>query len=155
MLSENKWLQYGKEGLDVQGIVIHNTANPEMSAQELFDYLNNECKLSTGTHYFVDHKGIIEVMPLTWKTYTTGKGEDWCFKHCIAIEICDNYNDDLYQKGQINANKLIKALLKKYKLTEYDIYFHHDFNERFYCPHVLLDKYGNVKSYVMNEIRED
>lgn len=151
MLKEEKWSQYGQEGLSVGGIVLHNTSNITMSAQELFEYLENECKDSTGTHFLVDHNEVVEVMPLTWKTWSTGKGNDWAFKHCIAIEICDNINDELYKKGQDKAIELIKTLKSTYNLTNDDIYFHNDFNERFYCPHILLDKYGSAKRFCIEE----
>lgn len=154
MLSENKWAQYGADGLDVQGIVLHNTGNVEKSAQDLFDYMENECKLSTGTHYFVDHNGVVEVLPLTWRTWTTGKGNDWAFDHCIAIEICDNLNDSLYKQGQDNAVALIRELMSTYHLGMDDIYFHNDFNNRVYCPHILLDRYGSAQGFYLNEILE-
>lgn len=152
MLDENKWVQYGADGLNVQGIVLHNTGNTDMSAQDLFNYLNNECVTSQCTHFFVDHENTIEVMPLSWKTWSTGKGNDWAFHHCIAIEICDNLNDELYKQGQDNAVVLIKRLMEEYNLTTNDIYFHNDFNNKFYCPHILLDRYGSAKRFCIEEL---
>lgn len=155
MLTENKWTQYGKDGLDVQGIILHNTGNTSMSASQLFDWLQYKSKKSAGTHFLVDHEGVIEVMPLTWRTWTTGKGNDWAFDHCIAIEICDNLNDELYRQGQDNAVRLIRQLMSQYDLKPTDIYFHNDFNERTYCPHILLDRYGSAISFYYSEIMED
>ena len=96
MLDKNKWSQFGKERLEPTCITIHNTGNYDMTARELFDYLNNECLTSQGCHFLVDDKEIIEVMPLNWKTYHTGKGEDYAFNKSIAIEICSNLDDKLY-----------------------------------------------------------
>ena len=42
----------------------------------------------------------------------------------------------------------IKTLLDKYNLTTKDIYFHNDFNTRTYCPHKILDYYGNKKNFI-------
>ena len=154
MIDPKKWNQYGMDGLDVKGIIIHNTGNTDMSAQQLFDYMENDCKYSTGTHYFVDHEGVVEVLPLTWRTWTTGKGNDWAFDHLIAIEICDNLNDDLYKQGQDNAVALIRQLMATYGLGMEDIYFHNDFNSRVYCPHIILDRYGSAQSFYLNEIME-
>lgn len=155
MLSENKWAQYGKDGLEVEGIILHNTGNVNMSALQLLDYMENDCKYSTGTHYFVDHNGVVQVLPLTWRTWTTGKGNDWAFDHCIAIEICDNLNDELYKQGQDNAVVLIRELMSTYNLGMYDIYFHNDFNPRVYCPHIILDIYKSAQEFYLNEIMED
>lgn len=155
MLTEDKWAQYGADGLEVEGIVIHNTGNINKSAKQLHDYMQNECKYSTGTHYFVDHEGVVQVLPLTWRTWTTGKGNDWAFDHCIAIEICDNLNDELYQQGQDNAVALIRQLMSEYNLGMEDLYFHNDFNERAYCPHIIMDRYGSALNFYMTEIMEE
>lgn len=150
MIDENKWKQFGKEGLIPIAITIHNTRNYDMSAEDLLNYLNENSKTvnSAGCHYFADYKGIVEVMPLNWKVYHTGQAEDWAFNNSIAIEICSNLNNSLYLQGQDNAIKLIKELMKKYNLSNDDIYFHQDFESRMYCPCNILDLYGNKKNFL-------
>lgn len=155
MLKENKWKQYGEEGLDVQGIILHNTNNYEMNAEQLFDYLENDNRSSNGCHFLVDSDGVIEVMPLTWKTWTTGKGNDWAFEHCISIEICSNRNEELYEQGQDKAIELIKDLMEEHNLTYEQIYGHIDFNDKYYCPATILDKYGSVQRFVLEKIMEE
>lgn len=155
MLKQEKWRQYGADGLDVKGIVLHNTGNLTKSARDLFNYLENECLTSSGTHFLIDYNEVIEVMPLSWRTWTTGKGNDWAFNYCISIEICDNINDELYKQGQDKAVAKIKELMETYNLTKDDIYFHNDFNERFYCPHILLDRYGSAKRFAIEELERE
>lgn len=148
MLDENKWLQYGKDGLVPKCITIHNTGNYDSSARQIFDYLNNECKTSQGCHYLIDDKDIIEVLPLTWKTYHTGKGEDYAFNNSIAIEICSNLDDDLYLQGQNKAVALIKQLMETYNIPKEEIYFHIDFNNTTYCPCNILDLYKTKENFL-------
>lgn len=150
MIDEKKWKQFGKEGLIPIAITIHNTNNYQMSASELFDYTDKNYKTmnSAGYHYIVDYKDIIEFMPINYKVYHTGKAEDWAFNNSIAIEICSNLNNELYLKGQDNAIKLIKELMKKYNLTKNDIYFHQDFNVNTYCPATILNLYGNKRNFL-------
>lgn len=148
MIKESKKLQYGQEGLIPSCITIHNTNNYEYNAKELFDYLNNECETSQGCHYLVDSESVIEVMPLTWKVYHTGKGEDYAFHNSIAIEICSNINNDVYLKGQDNAIKLIKELMTKYNISKEEIYFHIDWNATVYCPSNILDLYKTKKNFL-------
>lgn len=157
MLPENKWPQFGKPRTeeDITCIVIHNTGNVELSARQLFDWLKDECRTSQGCTYLVDHEEIIQVLPDTWCVYNTGKGEDYAFHHGIAIEICDNLNDDLYNMGQDKAIGLIWSLQKKYRISTDMIFFHNDFSPRAYCPHVILDKYGNSKNFVYQEIYKE
>lgn len=150
MIDQNKWLQYGEDGLVPKALCFHNTGNEQMSARELFDYLNNECKTSQGCHYLIDHNEIIEVMPLDWRVYHTGKGRDWAFKNCIAIEICSNLDNDLYKQGQDKAITLAKQLMETYNLSTDDIYFHNDFAD-FYCPKDILSKYGNKQNFIREE----
>ena len=148
MLDKNKWSQFGKEGLEPTCITIHNTGNYDMTARELFDYLNNECLTSQGCHFLVDDKEIIEVMPLNWKTYHTGKGEDYAFNNSIAIEICSNLDDELYLKGQENAIFLIKYYMDKFDIPKNEIYFHIDFNPTTYCPCNILDLYKTKENFL-------
>lgn len=148
MLDKNKWSQFGKEGLDPTCITIHNTGNYDMTARQLFDYLNNECLTSQGCHFLVDDKEIIEVMPLNWKTYHTGKGEDYAFNNSIAIEICSNLDDKLYLKGQDNAIRLIKNYMDKFDIPKDEIYFHIDFNPTTYCPCNILDLYKTKENFL-------
>lgn len=148
MLDKNKWSQFGKDGLEPTCITIHNTGNYDMTARELFNYLNNECLTSQGCHFLVDDKEIIEVMPLNWKTYHTGKGEDYAFNNSIAIEICSNLDDELYLKGQENAIRLIKNYMDKFDIPKDEIYFHIDFNPTTYCPCNILDLYKTKENFL-------
>lgn len=154
MLDEKKWQQYGCDGLIPKCITIHNTNNYDLSAKELFDYMNNECVTSQGTHFLIDSKEIIEVLPLNWKTWHTGKGNDYAFHNSIAIEICSSLDNEDYLKGQEKAINLIKELMEKYNLTKDDIYFHNDWNKTTYCPCNILDLYGNKKNFLDKFFKE-
>lgn len=154
MLDSNKWLQYGQDGLEATCITIHNTNNYGMSARELFTWLNEKNKSSQGCHYLVDHNEIIEVMPIIWCTYHTGKGYDYAFNHSIAIEICSNLNNDLYLKGEAKAVELIKELMEQYGFTTKDLYFHQDWNNKAYCPASILNIYGNKKNFIKHYFNE-
>lgn len=147
MIPANKRSQFGAEGLKVEGVVIHDT-NSTMSARELYNWLCDECTTSQGCHFLIGDTETIEVMPLDWRVWSTGKGNDYAFNHCIAIEICDCDSSEARDKAEQKAKRKIKALMKKYNLVKSQLYFHIEFNERVYCPHILLDKYGSKKHYV-------
>lgn len=157
MLPGNKFSQYGfpRTEDDIKCIVIHNTGNTELSARQLFDYLANENRGSNGCSYLVDHEEVIQVMPDDWAVYNTGKAKDYGNRYGLAIEICDNLNDELYQQGQDRAVDLIKSLMVRYGIGENDVYFHIDFSPKTYCPHILLDRYGTSANFVYQEIKED
>lgn len=148
MIKESKWKQFGYERTEnIEFIVIHNTSS-ELSASELFNWLNDECKTSNGCHYLVDDVATIEVMPLTWSVYHTGKGLDYGNRKGIAIEICSNINNAKYLKGEKRAMRLVKELMKEYGLTKNDIYYHNDFNKTTHCPNDIMNRYASKKDFI-------
>lgn len=140
--------QYGYEGLEIKGITIHNTGRSE-SAKELFNEMETIDTSSGGCHFLIDENETIEVLPLNYCAYHTGKAKDWGNNFTIAIEICRSQaSNDLYMAAQQRAVRKIKSLMKKYNLTKYDIYFHKDFNSKTYCPHKTLDIYQTKKKFI-------
>ena len=148
MLPENKWIQFGLPNSKIKGIVIHNTNNHFMGAEELAQWLEKESKHSGGCHYLVDYKETIQVLPDDWSCYNVGNGLAFGNTDCIAIEICSNLNTELYFKGQERAIELIKKLMKKYHLTTDDIFFHRDFQHDINCPAQILKIYGSKANFV-------
>lgn len=149
MIDERLYKQYGVEREEVKCIVIHNTGT-DKSLKEILDFLENG-KTSKGCHFLVDDKECVQVMPLNYSVWNTGKGNDYAFHYGIAIEICSNIDKDKYLKGQDRAIKLIKELMKEYRLTTKDIYFHCDFDRK-YCPKDILDIYGNKQNFIRKEL---
>ena len=154
MISESKWKQYGLPNSKIKGIVIHNTNNQQMSAEELENWLENECKYSSGCHYLVDYKEVRQVLPDDWSCWNTGMGMSFGNIDCIAIEICSNPNTELYLQGQERAIELIKDLMEKYHLTKNDIFFHRDFQHNVNCPAQILYRYG-TKANFLSLIKEE
>ena len=157
MLDENKWKQYGFERNeeDILGITLHETNNYNMNARELFNYLNDVNKTSQGCHYLVDDEEIIEVMPLNYGVYHTGKGFDYGNKYTIAIEIVSNINDNKYQMAQDKAVELIKTLMGEYAINYDGIFFHKDFNSIVLCPKTIIKKYGSAKRFCIEELESE
>lgn len=151
MLDKSKYEQYGcKRTESIKGITIHNTGN-DKSAEELANYMANT-STHLSTHYFVDDKKTIQVMPLNYAVWHTGKGFDAGNMRTIAIEICKSTSDlETYKKAQSRAIKLIKKLMDQYKLDATSIFFHCDFN-RTYCPHRILEIYKTKDNFIRKEL---
>ncbi len=131
----------------VKGITIHNTGNTN-TAQELYQLLKKENQLNY-CHYLVDENEVINTLSEDIEAIHTGKGYDFGNRYTIAIEICRSQSDeDTYLKAEVKAVKLIKKLMKKYKLTNDDLYFHIDFNEQSKCPHRILDIYKTKENFI-------
>lgn len=146
MISEAKLRQYGVPMAEVKGIVIHNTNTPR-TAEKLAEWMKKSTD-SRACHFFVDHKEVIQMLPLDWSAFNTGKGLDFGNTSCIAIEICTNPSERLQELGERKAIDLIKRLMKRYRLNLTDIYFHRDFDPSVNCPAQLLRKYGTKRNFL-------
>lgn len=137
--------------MQVRGITIHNTGN-RLSAEEMYNYLRLNGKTNL-CHYLVDEKQIIQTTPLNEMAYHTGHGFDKGNTSTIAIEICrSTSNLNVYLKAQNRAVKLTKMLMKHYKLCQYDVYFHRDFDRSSNCPHRIYQIYHTKKNFIRREI---
>lgn len=152
MLDRNKWIQFGQPlEKGWKGITIHNTGN-ELSASELAEKME-EATDHLATHFFVDENEVIQMMPLDWCVWHTGKGKDYGNTRTIAVEICrSTCSDEVYKEAQRNAIDLIKELMKQFGFTKDNIYFHKDFNNTFYCPHRILDIYKTKQNFKETEL---
>lgn len=131
----------------VKGITIHNTGNI-YSAQENYNKIKL-IKKPNLCHYLIDEKEIINTWPEQQEASHTGKGYDYGNLHTIAIEICRSQCEkELYLKAQSNAVAFILSLLEKYDLSIKDIYFHNDFDENSWCPHRIIELYGNKETFI-------
>ena len=147
MLSKKKWKQYGVPDSKVKGIVIHNTNNTNMNAEELENWLENDNRGNGGCHFLVDYKEVRKVMPVSWSVFNVGNGMQFGNLDCIVIEVCTHYNQEKYNQAEQKAIELIKELIKKYKIKKENIYFHRDFQKDVNCPAQLLERYGNSKTF--------
>lgn len=154
MLDKNKWVQYGfpREEKDILGLTIHETNNYDMNAQQLHDWLNNECKTNLGVHYICDSENTIQVMPDDWSVWHTGKAKDWGTRYTIAIEICSYHSDIEYKKAEDRAISLIYDLQKKYHIPMDMIFFHNDWDSKQFCPSRILNEYKTSKNFVYQRV---
>lgn len=147
MIKNQKLKQFSYGSMKVLGITIHNTGNG-LSAKENYELMKNSMT-SHATHYFVDENEVIQVMPLSINVWHTGKGYDRGNMFTISIEICrSTCSESLYLISEKRAIKLIKRLLKSFKLNNDSIYFHNDFDKRNYCPHRILDLYKTKNNFI-------
>ena len=154
MIKETKWNQYGfpRDIDDIKGISIHESSEVNHTAAELFSFYDDISKENSGVHYVVDATEIIQIMPDDWSVYHTGKGKDFGNLYTIAIEVCGNLNDELYEAAVDNAVSLINELKEQYALTDNNIFFHKDFDNRVYCPKDLINQYGTAKNFAYQRL---
>lgn len=132
----------------VRYIVIHNTANPNSTAQNERDYLVNPTNVSsTSFHIVIDEHEIIEAIPTNEVAFHAGAWEG--NQRGIGIEICESEH---YAKAEFNAVKLTAYLMKHYHLPIEAVKTHHDFSGK-NCPRLILGHWDQFLEAVEKEYR--
>ncbi len=122
----------------IKSIVVHNTANPNSTAQNERDYLINPTNTSsTSFHMVVDENEIVEAIPVTEVAFHAGSNEG--NKEGIGIEICESGN---YEAAEENAVQMIAYLMKTYDIPLSEVKTHQDCSGK-KCPRLILDHWGH------------
>jgi len=140
--------------MEIKGITIHNTNN-RLSARENYNMLVENKQLNL-CHYIIDKDEVIQTWPESMSASHTGKGYDMGNQNTLAIEIANSQEDrNIYFRAQNRAIIFIKDLMRKYDLKNEDIYFHKDFDSQSYCPHRILDLYGDKQNFIKETFNND
>ena len=117
----------------IKYIVVHNTANPNSTAENEREYLNNPNNLeSTSWHIVVDSSEMIEAVPVNEIAFHAGTAEG--NQYGIGIEICESGD---YERAEKNAIKLIAYLMKTYDIPLSHVVPHKYFSGK-ECPRLIL-----------------
>ena len=121
----------------IRSIVVHNTANPNSTAQNERDYLVNPTNASsTSFHIVVDEDEIVEAIPITEIAFHAGTNKD--NKESIGIEICESGH---YEAAEENAVQIIAYLMKTYDIPLSQVKTHQDCSGK-ECPRLILNHWG-------------
>lgn len=97
-----------------EGIVIHETAKPNISAQQWADIYNKEWqKRQTYVHAFVDHKQVVQIAPTDKTVWGAGYYANQRF---IQVELCEENNFEDFAQSLQNDATYVATLLHKYNL---------------------------------------
>lgn len=141
-----------------EGIVIHETAKPNISAQQWADIYNNEWqKRQTYVHAFVDHKQVVQIAPTNKTVWGAGYYANQRF---IQVELCEEDNPQNFAQSIQNDATYIASLLHQYNLKpilttvtqQGTIWSHHDVS--LYLgdtTHTDPDDYFARNNYSMNQ----
>ncbi|SFH22844.1 N-acetylmuramoyl-L-alanine amidase [Desulfotomaculum arcticum] len=123
-------------------ITIHNTgnSNPGANAAGHSRYLQGGNSGSTGWHFTIDDKEIIQHIPANEVVYHAGDGKDGPGNTTsIGIEICQNKDGDL-EKAISNAVFLIRQLMEQYNIPLENVVPHRRWSGK-YCPEKILPRW--------------
>lgn len=126
--------KYTKIAMKPQYITVHSTANPNSTAKNERAWLTNPSNTSTtGYHYAVDDKEVIEVAPTNMVMWHAGDGRGNGNMKSIGIEICESGNRE---KTLSNAIELIVHLMNTHNIAIDKVVRHYDWSKK-NCPRIL------------------
>ena len=140
-----KYNSSSRENTEIEWIVIHDTANSNSGAdaEAHFRYFSSKRKASA--HYFVDGKGIIQIVGDSRAAWHCGddQGKGTALNGCknsnsIGIELCINSDGD-YDAAYKNLVELVKNLMKKFGISLDHVCRHYDVSRK-RCPGSFFDK---------------
>ena len=134
LLSVNEYSRPGTELSQVNGIVVHYTANPGSTAQNNRDYfegLKDSHETSVSSHFVVGLEGeIIQCVP-TWEMAYASNSRN---VDTVSIECCHSDETGKFnRKTYRSVVELTAWLCQKFGLTEEDVIRHYDVTGKA-CP---------------------
>lgn len=150
LLTVNEYSRPGIPLEQVNGLVIHYTANPGTSAKDNRDYfegLKNSHVTKASSHFIIGLDGeIVQCIPCNeWAYASNERNED-----TISIECCiPDESGEFTRQTYDSLVELVSWLCFRYSLTEEDLLRHYDITGK-NCP-----KYYVEHEDAWNTFRED
>ncbi len=135
-------------------IVIHDTANPRAGADAMahFRYFNSKYR-GASAHYFVDSKGIVQVvedMNTAWHC-GDGKGRYGVTNNnSIGIEMCINSDGDFNMTMEHTA-ELVRFLMDFYGIDKSRVIRHFDASRKI-CPRSMSNNNWELWNFFKNSV---
>lgn len=140
LLPVNMYSRSGKTLEQVNGIVVHYTANPGSTAQQNRDYfagLAESHTTSASSHFVIGLDGeIIQCVPCGEIAYASNeRNEDTIAIECCIEDDTGKFNDKTYE----SLVKLVTWLIGRYDLGVDDVIRHYDVTGK-NCPKYYVEK---------------
>lgn len=158
LLTVNPYSRVGKEVDEINGIVIHYTANPGASAQNNRDYFENlkdTHSTRASSHFIVGLEGeIVQCIP-TWEIAYASNDRN---SDTISIECCHPDESGKFTKETYQSMVQLTAwLCEKFGLTEDDVIRHYDITGK-NCPKYFVEDeeaWNDFKGYIEEALSRD
>lgn len=135
LLDKSKYKLKCPNAMTPEFIIVHNTANDSSAKNEIKYMISNNS--STGYHFAVDDKEVIQGIPLNRNSFNCGNA--YGNRKGIAIEICySKSGGERFLKAELKAIDLIVYLLNKYGWSIDKVTKHQDYSGK-NCPHRTLE----------------
>lgn len=138
---------YSKRGGSVpKFIVVHDTGNVNKTATAYNHYRYFAGKRNASAHYFVDDKGIVQIIEDYYAAWHCGDGKGRygiTNSNSIGVEMCVNAGGD-FDKTLKNTAELVKFLMDVHNIPASRVVRHYDASKKM-CPYSL--SYNNWEGW--------
>ena len=136
-----KYNHSSRNGQFIKYIVIHDTGNSRAGAdaEAHYKYFNGGDRQASA-HYFVDDKGILQLVEDSQASWHCGDGKGKygiTNQNSIGVEICINADGD-YEKAVTNTVDLVKHLMDKHSIPPDRVVRHYDASRKI-CPATMRE----------------
>ena len=136
-----KYNYSSRNGQSIKYIVIHDTGNSRAGAdaEAHYKYFNGGDRQASA-HYFVDDKGILQLVEDSQASWHCGDGKGKygiTNQNSIGVEICINADGD-YEKAVTNTVDLVKHLMDKHSIPTDRVVRHYDASRKI-CPATMRE----------------
>ncbi|MFJ8247273.1 peptidoglycan-binding protein [Peribacillus asahii] len=139
LLAKSKYSLKAPYEMEAEFITLHNTANDATSQGEINYMIGNDS--STGFHYAVDEKEVVQGIPVTRNAYHCGDGKNGTGnRKSIGVEICYSKSGGTkYKKAEELAIRFVAQLLHErgWGIDRVKPHYHWSGKN---CPHRIRDE---------------
>lgn len=129
-------------------VTIHNTGNPNSTAQNNRDYFSNHPDAKVSSHWVVDDKEAIQCIPENEMSWHAGPEAN---RQSISIEVCEFTDPVRHEKAYLNAVKLSAEILRRYGWGVDRLTTHQRWTGK-YCPWHILPIWDKFVADVQAEL---
>ncbi|WP_125711528.1 peptidoglycan recognition protein family protein [Companilactobacillus kedongensis] len=150
------WFGYENGVGKPEGVVVHETADPNATAENEVSYFNNKWpSLQTYVHAFVDDKESINIHSADYGVWGAGHTANYKF---IQVELCEVHDYDAFARSLSNDAYYIATRLIQYNLPDIPgqtVVSHHQVSNMYReTTHVDPDGYFAKWGYDMNQFND-
>lgn len=152
----DQWFGYENGVGKPEGVVVHETADPNATAENEVSYFNREWpSLQTYVHAFVDNNEIINIHSADYGVWGAGHTANYKF---IQVELCEVHDYDAFARSLSNDAFYIAKRLIQYNLPDIPgqtVVSHHQVSNTYgETNHTDPDGYFAKWGYDMNQFND-
>jgi N-acetylmuramoyl-L-alanine amidase len=150
MIIREHLIHHNRPGAPLQpiSVTVHNTGNPDTTAQNNRDYFSGHPSAQVSAHYVVDDREAIRCIPEDEVAWHAGQAAN---SSSLSIEVCEFADPARQAAADRNAARLVADILRRHGWGLEHVETHRDWTGK-YCPRKLLPMWDEFISMIDKEM---